>query len=240
MRLNDAIANLAGDILTDTQPFTIVYINNAWRRLQELLVNYGQAWFKPEVILTNLAGVAIGADPGTQVTISWTSAPPLPQNLIAPLILWERAAGNGSFFPMDRLDNGLPAVPKLSFNKVWEWRNGQIYVPGATQSTDVRMRYAAFFPEFVPAGTAAFNTQLIPIVWAYNPLAWFICAEVAKARGDMDSQEFEKQAMQAVKFMFDLDPMQARSVRNEAEYAQMTDRNSATQGPAGPRGMGAA
>ena len=121
VRLLDAIEGLSGDILTDGAPFTLTYVNAAWRRFQESLVNYGVTWFKPETILPNLPLVANG-DPGSQVRLDWTGYfdgaavqgnPFLPQDFITPLILWERASGsNGSFFPMDRLDNGIPAVPK--------------------------------------------------------------------------------------------------------------------------------
>src|ERR1700674_322019 len=100
VRLNDAIASIGGDILTDNQPFTLQYINNAWRRFQELLVNFGVTWLKPETIFLAVAAVT-SADPGSQVYISWVNyfdgtnsdaAPVLPQNLIAPLLLWERPA----------------------------------------------------------------------------------------------------------------------------------------------------
>jgi len=248
VRLNDAIQSLAGDVLTDTAPFTLVAVNAAWRRLQELLVNFGFTWLKIEAILSGLGAVG-SFDTGSQVYLSWAGyfngvglvgAPALPQNLIAPLVLWERPTGPAnSFFPMDRMDNGLPGVPKIARNKCWEWRNGAIYMPGATQVTDVRIRYAAFYPDFVtPSGVGGvpFNQQPVPIIRALNPFAWFICSEVAKARGDMDAQSFDASAMESAKQMFNLDPLQARSIQNEAEYTKMTDDYSATQGPDGPRG----
>ena len=98
VRLNDAIQNLGGDILTDSAPFTLTYVNNAWRRLQELLVNLGFTWLKPETILRNVPLVT-NADPGSQMYISWSECfdgtttqpgPLLPQDMIAPLVLWER------------------------------------------------------------------------------------------------------------------------------------------------------
>ncbi len=250
VRLNDAIQNLGGDILTDSAPFTLTYVNAAWRRLQELLVNFGFAWFKPETILANVLPVS-GTDPGTQVYINWSnyfdgttlqSSPVLPQNLMAPLVLWERMHGsNGSFFPMDRLDNGLPAVPKSQLNRSWEWRNGAIYMPGATNATDLRIRYAAFLADFIlPSSTSPatpYANQPIPIVRALNAFAWYICSEVAKARGDVDAADFDMKGQTAAKYIWDLDPMQARSIQNEAEYTKMTDQYSATQSPTGPRGM---
>ena len=249
VRVNDAIQSLAGDIMTDVNPFTLIYLNNAWRRLQELLVNFGYPWFKPESILHGAAPV-FNTDPSAQVNISWAGysdgfasflTPALPQNLIQPLILWERVTGSGSaFFPMDKLDNGLPAVTKTQLNRSWEWRNGAIYMPGALSTTDIRLRYAAFYPDFVSPnglGGVSFANQPIPIVRAMNALAWFICAEFAKTRGDVDAGDFDAKGQMAAKFIFDLDPMQARSVANEAEYGKMVDKFSATMGPTGPRGM---
>lgn len=244
VRLNDAIESIQGDILTDNQPFTLQFCNNAWRRMQELLVNFGVTWFKPETIFSGVTPVE-DLDPGSQCYISWANYfdgenmladPVLPQNMISPLILWERPTGNGSYLPMDRLDNGLPGVPKNPLNKVWEWRNGSIYLPGATQTTDIRMRYAAFFPDFVAATIEAFSVQPIPIVRALNPLAWFICAEVAKSRGDLDAASFDQMGQMATKQIFDLDPMQAKSIDKESEYGKMPDRYTPAQGPAGTRG----
>lgn len=243
-RLNDAIASLGGDILTDTQPFTLQYINNAWRRFQELLVNYGVTWFKVEAIFSGVPAVA-SADPASQQYMNWSNfytgaglagAPLLPQNFISPLVMWERATGPNSFFPMDRVDNGLPAVPKMTYNKCWEWRNGAVYIPGATQTLDLRMRYAAFLPDFLDSATEPFSSQPIPIMRALNPFSWFIAAEVGKARGDVDAAGMEQQATMATKMVADLDPMQARSVLNEAEYQKMTDAYSRIQFPNGPQG----
>lgn len=245
VRLNDAIQSLSGDILTDTAVFTITSINGAWRRLQELLVNFGVAWLKQDIVLSGVPATT-NTDAGSQVYFNWANyfdgtglqaAPILPQDLIAPLLLQERAhGGTGMFFPMDRLDNGLPAIPKGAFNKSWEWRQGAIYMPGATQITDVRLRYAAFFADFVAAATTAFSAQPIPIVRALNSLAWFICSEVAKARGDMDAGPFDEQAQLTAQYIFNLEPMQARSIGNEAEYGKMPDKFTPPAGPAGPRG----
>jgi hypothetical protein len=252
VRLNDAIAQLGGDVYTDNQPFTLTFINAGWRRFQEMLVNYGVTWFKPEGVWgvsTNPLGPPVppttASDPGSQQYISWTNffdgtakqtAPVLPQNLIAPLVLWERPTGYGNFSPMDRMDNGLPGVSKFMLNRSWEWRNGAIYVPGATQSTDIRMRYAAFFEDFVAAATEAYANQPIPIVRALNPLAWFIAGEVARSRGDLDAGYFDQQAQLSTKYVYDIENLQGKSLGNEAELGKMTDRFTPTDGPQGPRG----
>lgn len=245
VRFNDAIQSLAGDVITDVNPFTLYMINGAWRQLQELLVTFGYTWFKGEIVLPGVPPVG-SADPSAQVFINWANysngaallgAPVLPQDLITPLLLQERATvAGGSFYQMDRIDNGIPMVPKLPFNKSWEWRNGAIYMPGATQTTDIRLRFAAFFPDFVSPSTTPFSQQPIPVLRAQNALAWFICSEASKSRGDLDGADFEKKGTQAAQYICDLDPMQARSIQSESEYGKMPDQYSATMGPTGPRG----
>ena len=247
VRLLDAIPTISGNILTDADAATLVNINAAWRRFQELLVNFGYTWLKLEKVLAAVAAVT-STDTSSQVYVNWAnyfdgtspqSAPVLPQDLIAPLVLWERATGGtNSFMPMDRMDNGLPAVPKGLRNKCWEFRNGAIYLPGSTVIVDLRLRYAASCADFVDAGTTPFASQTVPILRSVNPFAWFICAEAAKARGDLDAGDFEQKAQLATKFMFDLDTTQGKSILNEAEYAKMTDRYTPPQGPQSERGQG--
>lgn len=240
-RLNDAIASIGGDVLTDTATFTITVINAGWRRFQEALVSLGVSWNKSEAILASV-GTA-NADPGAQAYINWDNyfngttllfSPVLPQDLITPLVLWERPFGGGQFFQMDRLDNGLPGVPKGPRNNSWEWRAGAIYISGATQITDIRLRYAAYFADFVAASTTPFASQPIPILKALNPLAWFIASEMAGPRGDLDVEYFDKQAMASTQFFFGLDSNQAKSIDTEAQYGPMTTPSVRQNGPAGP------
>ena len=70
VRLNDAITALAGDIVTDTGVFTLTMVNAAWRRLQELLVNYGLATFNREAPLASVPAMTV-ADPGARVWFNW-------------------------------------------------------------------------------------------------------------------------------------------------------------------------
>ena len=246
VRLNDAIVGLGGDVLQDTAPFTLIALNAAWRRLQELLVNFGVAWLKPETVFASVVATT-NADPASQQYIGWAkffdgtnlvSAPVLPQDLIAPLAMWERthAVSPTSFFPMDKLDNGLPAVPKTTLNHSWEWRNGAIYLPGCSTITDIRLRYAGFFADFVSPNTTAFASQPVPIVRSLNAFAWFVCSEVAKGRGDVDAGDFDQKAQIATRYIFELEPSQAKAIQKESEYQRMTDQDTPTMGPAGPRG----
>lgn len=245
VRLLDAIASIGGDVLTDDQPFTIFNINGGWRRLQEVLVSYGVTWNKAETILTPIPATA-NTDPAVQVYINWdgyfdgntlNGTPVLPQNFITPLVLWERTNGSGSqFFQMDKLDNGLPAVPKGTRSNSWEWRNGALYLIGSTVATDLRIRFASYFADFTDNATTAFSSQNIPILRALNPLAWYIASEVAASRGDLDVEYFDKQALASTKFFFDLDANDGKSIGKESEYGSMQTPTTHLNGPSQPQG----
>ena len=244
VRLNDAIASIGGDVLTDAAAFTLTAINGGWRRFQETGVSYGITWLKSETTFPLVAPTG-STDPISQSYINWQNyfngsvlllAPVLPQDLITPMKMWERiSAGGGQLFEMDRLDNGLPAILKAARNQSWEWREGAIYLPGSINYTDIRLRYAAYFPDFVAAGTTPFASQSIPILRALNPLAWFIASEVAAPRGDLDVEYFDKQALASTKFFFDLDSLEGKSITTDAQYGQMVTGNTRENGPTNPR-----
>jgi hypothetical protein len=245
VRLNDAIQSINGDILTDTAAFTTTVINAAWRRMQELLVNYGVSVFNRETALSNISAATI-TDYGQKVYFNWAnyydgttllSAPVLPQDLISPLDLSERVHGvTTAYTPMDQCLNGLPPVAKAALNRFWEWRGETIYMPGATGTTDILLRYAGFLADFVDAGTTSFSSQPVPIMRCLDPFAFFICSEMAKARGDMDAGVFDQQAFAATEMIFNRDPRQGKSIYKRSEYGKMTGRNTPMKGPAGPRG----
>src|SRR5271154_3442495 len=68
--INDMLRTTAGAILTDTAPFTVVYLNAAIRRVQRELANNGiTSNIRDNVILTPLTP-AVGSDPSIQVYVS--------------------------------------------------------------------------------------------------------------------------------------------------------------------------
>ena len=248
VRLNDAIISIQGDILTDTAAFSQSMMNAAWHRLQELLANQGFAALNRETILASVPA-CLSSDQGVRVWFNWVnyfngsgnvSAPVLPQDLIAPLDLAERAAGGtANFMPMDQCFNGLPTAPRGALNRLWEWRQETIYLPGATAATDILMRYAGFLADFVdnsPLLATPWYGQAVPIMRSLNSLAWFICSEMARARVDLDAGYFDQQAQQAAEYVWNRDYRQGRSLYARAELGKMPDPHSATAGPAGPRG----
>lgn len=245
VRLNDAMKSTSGEVLTDSAPFALQIINNAWRRLQELCSNFGLSVFNRETIFSNVAATT-QADQSSQVYINFANyfngalqtSPVLPQDFIAPLLLEERVHGStANFFPMDQCFNGLPTAPQGTLNRVWEWRNETVYMPGATGATDIRLRYQGFLADFVPNSTTAFTAQNVPMMRVLNPFAWYICSEFAKGRGDLDGGKFDEQADAAVRMIFDRDWRYDKGLYKGSEVGKMTDQYTPTQGPEGPRGM---
>lgn len=247
VRLNDAIVSINGEILTDLASFTPTVINAAWRRLQELLSNYGYAALNSELLYIGVPAT-LAADQGTFVYMNWVNYfngsalvgfPVLPQDMIAPLSLEERANGTTiNFQPMDQCFNGLPTMPRGSLNRLWEWRKETIYMPGATAITDLRLRYAAFLPDFVPSSTTPFTNQSVPLMRSLNSFAWFVCSEMARARGDLDAGVFDTNAATAAEQIWNREWRQDRSLYKGSEVGKMTDQFTPTKGPTGPRGKG--
>lgn len=245
MRLNDAIASASGEVFTDTAAFSLGAVNAAWRRFQQLLANYGVAVLNREVILTAVPAT-VATDQGVFVWFDFVnyfngsttvSAPVFPQDMISPLDLFERPNGTtGNYTPMDRVFDGLPTTAKEYINRRWEWREETIYMPGATAETDIRMRYAGYFDDFVASGTTIWADQPIPIMFAMSPFAWAICYEIGKARGDMDVASFDQAFREEVDQIWNREPRQFRSIFKGSEYGKMTDPRTPTDGPVGPRG----
>ena len=238
-RLNDAIANLGGDILTDTQPFTGTMTNSAWRKLQASIANLGFSRYKRKFFGIALP-VTATYDPSQPNIWTWTYyfdgtsywAPPvsvLPFDLICPLYIKERQTGTGApFQKMMFRPDGLSEVPKQPRNGQWEWKNDAIYIPGSTFSMDIEVEYAAFDADFVTTGnvlgdpttyppTTPANMQ-VPVMRCQSALANYLCAEMAEARQDLNGQAFVQAAEADVKLMQNNDvklkqrtPVQRRS-----------------------------
>jgi hypothetical protein len=251
VRLNDAIQSINGDILTDLAAFTPQAVNNAWRRLQEYLVDRGYSKFNAEVVFSGVPAWG-STDPGVFVSFNWATYsdgvnpwpnPVLPQSLISPLDLYERAHGsNGIFLPMDQVFNGLPTAnpgtgpgARDGLNRLWEWRDDTIYMPGATQSTDIRMRYAAYAPDFVYAG--GWNIP-VPLMRSLNSFAWYVCSEIARPRGDMDAGQFDQYAQDAAEQIWNRDYREGKRLYTRAELGKMTDAGSRTGGANAPAAGG--
>lgn len=197
-RLNDEIPTLApvsGKILQNTQNFSLVTVNNAWRNMQDCLANRGFARLINEVVIHSFPVVA-SLDPSVQTWLGWSgcfdgqnyfTTPNLPSDFTHPLKIWERWSNQNAQFgdpPMEKILDGIPAVTKTTAIRFWEWRGDLIYMPGSQQVEDLRIRYVNFLPDFTDVGNVPWFQQPVPIARVVVPFSWFICAELVQARGD--------------------------------------------------------
>lgn len=197
--VNDALVTVGGEILTDSAPFTFPLVNFAAAYLSNELSNNGVQVFTMETVLTPVLAIAVN-DPGAQVNISDTgyfdgvsnhAAPQLPTNLLEPLNLWERQTGSTAFWtPMVPYPDGLPPVLQNAKLSIWEYRGEAIYMPGATQSNDVRLRFKSTGIQFVTpsdsvmirgADPALANLLAAAFINTRNPSAGVSFAEAGDA-----------------------------------------------------------
>ena len=219
-RVNDAIASLGGDVLTNVQPFTQVMANAGWRKFQSYLAYLGHPRFKQNVVLLAYPPMA-NTDPAIQPALSWSGSfdgtsyyvsPALPQDFILPLKMWERLNGRNMPFgePMQKALDGLCSrITPQAFQYEWEWREDSLYFPGSFNTLDFRIEYAAYLQDFVTQGSGQgqvlWYNQPVPLMRCLSPLANYIAAEVAAPREDLDAGTFLTQAEDETKQLFNLE-----------------------------------
>jgi hypothetical protein len=195
--INDMQRGITGSILTDTAPFTNVYLNAAIRRTQRELANNGlTSNIRDNVIITPLTP-AVGADPGLQVYVSSlgyfdganvNANPTLPADLILPLEVWERQTGSAAQFQfMPSPAEGLNSRSPGSYFGQWEWREDRINMTGSTITEDLRLRYEASLPRVAPG--ANYSLTSIPIRDGEDVLAAAVVLQYARTRGSALRQE---------------------------------------------------
>lgn len=226
-KMLDTIGSLAGDILTDAQPFMQEYTNAGWRELQFFLATLGYSALK-QPFLGYAYPIVDSTDPALWTSLSWTQfvnasggvfVPPavavLPQNMILPLRVSERVTGSQSkFYPMEMAQDQLPMPRKGPYNGWWIWENNQLYMPGSIYSMDLRMELAVYMPDFVTAAGVQWYNQPVPIMRAKTALAYFIADEVVQAREDL-SGSFTAKAQQAARQIYNIEVSQKQRVPSQ-------------------------
>jgi hypothetical protein len=173
--LNDA----AGNLFTDGA--LLPYLNSAYRKVQRALENVQSgSQLSDDALLLVPAIQAV--DPAARVAITDVSqsSGQLPSDLLVPLRMWERPYGSDSdFSEMTDLSDqgGLPSESQSSALRYWEWRADGIYMLGATQDTQVRLRYRKAFPDLLDAASPVLIRN------AQEALAFFTAALASASRG---------------------------------------------------------
>src|SRR5665213_3606052 len=187
--LNDA----AGNLFTDA--VLLPFVNSGYRKAQRALANVQSGSFLTDNVL--LVVPAVGTvDPSVQVSITDATAPPnqLPPDLLVPVKIWERAnLSSDDFVEMvDLTDHdGLPSEPQAQALLYWEWRADGIYFLGATQDTQIRLRYQKSYPDLADA------TSPVLIRNAQEALAYAAAAMAGAARGAPQAERWDAAASDA-------------------------------------------
>ena len=222
---------ISGALLDRSQPWCQQAVNLTWRRLQECLTDRGYVRLESEAIV-QLPGME-SLDTASVVVLSWSSNPALPGDLITPLKLWERPTATGGSFlfgEMDKCPNGLPSTKKTQWNVNWSWESDTIRLPGATIATDIRIRYAAFLPDFVDNGTTPWFTLPVQINRCMDAFSLFLCAEVAAAAKQPEmAAALIADAEDKCKQIADRETVKARIPRKQSEYGRMKDARTPTE-----------
>lgn len=246
-RLNDSVETLAaisGKLLDLSQPHSQRLCSDAFRKFQEFLASLKYSGMEQEVNFLNLPA-ATTADALVQVKLGYDAYYPdgatpntsfaLPQTLIRPYKTWERQSGTtGLLTEMDEMINGLPSIPKLQWNRQWEWRDDIMYMPGATVNTDLRMRYGGYFPDpadNTPTANTPWYAQPIPIMRPIDSLADYICREIEIARQNPDgAMAFQASGEANARLIVQRDTTQPQATVNVAQLGQMRTKYTPMQG----------
>jgi len=188
--LNDAAGNLFSDAVL------LPYANSAYRKVQRALANIQSGTFLTDNVLLVVPAVA-QVDASAQVSITDATAPPnqLPTDLLVPAKVWERASGSSDDF-MEMTDltdhDGLPSEPQGQTLRYWEWRADGLYFLGATQDTQIRLRYQKSFPDLTDA------TSPVLIRNAQEAIAYAAAAMAGAARGAPQAERWDVAATDAL------------------------------------------
>ena len=188
--LNDAQGNLFTDAVL------LPYLNSAYRKLQRAIGNGGGGGFIQDDALLVVPAVA-QVDTSLQVSITDATAPPnqLPTDLLLPLKLWERPNGSSDDF-LEMVDltrhGGLPSRAQDVTLSVWEWRADGLYFLGATQDTQIRLRYSKAYPDLTDA------TSPVLVRNSQEALAYATAALAGWARGSPLAEKWDDAAADAI------------------------------------------
>jgi hypothetical protein len=184
--------------------------------------NAGGGGFIQDDALLVVAAVA-QTDTSLQVAITDATAPPnqLPTDLLVPVKIWERRNGSTDDF-LEMVDltqhGGLPSrVQDVTLN-VWEWRADGIYFLGATQDTQIRLRYLKAYPDFTDA------TSPVLVRNSQEAIAYATAALAGWARGSPLAEKWDDAAADAI------EDLVSAAVRREQQSARRRRPFSARSG----------
>lgn len=214
--LNDAQGNLFTDAVL------LPYVNSAYRKAQRALANVQSGSFLTDDVLLVVSAVTM-VDASAQVSITDATAPPnqLPTDLLVPAKLWERRnLSSDDFIEMTDLTDhdGLPSERQAQTLRYWEWRADGLYFLGATQDTQIRLRYLKAYPDFTDA------TSPVLVRNSQEAIAYATAALAGWARGSPLAEKWDDAAADAI------EDLVSAAVRREQQSARRRRPFSARTG----------
>ena len=178
----------AGLIMPNANPDLLTILTSACEDAFAELRNVGD----PELILDNYiltglpvinsslgSGVAnpphrhLSAYAGYFDGVSWWPDWTLPIGMSRMLAVSQRQTGSGQdFAPVQACPSGLPGILQSQLFSGWEMRQGALWLNGATQPVDLRLRCRITFPDFLsnPTNQIDFSTAYVPILDSRNAI----------------------------------------------------------------------
>lgn len=192
-----------GQILTNSSVTLQNLMNSAIRETYRDIRIFGQpTLLKDNYILLGLTPVnsplGVGAiNPAVQVALQYigyfdglttNSSLTLPGDMILPLEMWERQNGtNNPFGQMLQSSGALPSRNQSEQLGEWEWRTDGIWMNGATQARDIRLRYICTFADLA-SSAIDWTTTSVPIMDSQEAIADKITARYAARLGGDELQ----------------------------------------------------
>lgn len=188
--VNDTFDSGVGQINTNTAPWIKPFLNSAIRDLySDLRMVNDLKVIRDGYIVAGLPPLA-AADPSVQVSLqyqgyyngsTWNAAYVLPPDLMYLNKLWQRPSGvSAPFFPMAESPSGIPGIYQGQDMSAYEMRgNNELWMSGALQSVDLRLRYIAVFPDIV-GDNIDFTATYVPIQDCTNAVAHKMVANYAQ------------------------------------------------------------
>ena len=170
----------AGLIMSNQNPDIITFMDSAITEVFSDLRNVGD----PELILDNYLLLGIPAleqqDPTVQVGlnyagffngVSWSNLWTLPIGMSKLLAVWERQSGTtNSFSPMVAAPFGIGGGWQGEYMNTYEMRGDTLWMPGALQALDLRIRCRIGYPTPQFSSTLNYSTTYVPILDCRNAI----------------------------------------------------------------------
>lgn len=207
-----------GQIVVDNQQISVKLINALNSALGWLYTSLGNVG-DPTLVADNyivlnlpvLHGVnGVGSpDPSAQVQLGyagffdgtqWWSDFKLPSNMLEPTRIWQRLTGsNLPFKPLPQAQDGLDPNWQGNWLGNWEWREDGIWMNGAIQPNDIRIRYRLKLPLFYGTNID-FSSTYIPVQTCTNAVAYKVAGIIEDSLSNPEGAQ--KRAAEAADYMF--------------------------------------